>query len=89
MSYATWKAQGVKEQVSHRERERERERVNAALALHILRPDLARPLTWLPPPVPRLDDGVVHGRRGLLLLLLVFVVGLILLLDSKAVGAIL
>lgn len=85
INYPTWKAEGVKEQVSHREREQG----NTALVLHILQPDLARPLTWLPPPVPGLDDGVVHGRRRLLLLLLIFVVGLILLLDSKAVGAIL
>lgn len=46
-------------------------------------------LTWLPAPVPRLYDGVMHRRGRVLLLLLLFVVGFILLLSAEAVGAIL
>lgn len=47
------------------------------------------PLTWLPPPVPCLNDGVMHRCQQVLVFFLFFVIGFIFFLRSKTIGAIL
>lgn len=47
------------------------------------------PLTWLPPPVPCLNDGVMYGCQQVLVFFLFFVIGFIFFLRSKTIGAIL
>ena len=44
--------------------------------------------TWLPPPVPCLDDRVMDRCRHFLLFLLLFIVGFILLLSTEAISAV-
>lgn len=47
------------------------------------------PLTWLPSPVPRLNDGLMYRCQHVLIFFLFFVIGFILFLRSKTICAIL